>query len=187
RPGSGAEHPGRPRGAPGEPRRTRRDLRDAGPHRRRRRTRRRVPSAPRLPGRGDRHAAVSGRAGRNRAAPDAAGRLPDCARRGDRARGEPVNVQLSVSILSADFARLGEAVAATERGGADQIHLDVMDGHFVPNITFGPPLVAAIRRITRLPLDVHLMITDPDRYLDAFAEAGATTISVHAEVLPHLH
>jgi len=98
-----------------------------------------------------------------------------------------VNVQLSVSILSADFARLGEAVAATERGGADQIHLDVMDGHFVPNITFGPPLVAAIRRITRLPLDVHLMITDPDRYLDAFAEAGATTISVHAEVLPHLH
>lgn len=98
-----------------------------------------------------------------------------------------MNVQLSVSILSADFARLDDAVAAAERGGADQIHLDVMDGHFVPNITFGPPLVAAIRRITRLPLDVHLMMANPDRYLEAFAEAGAATISVHVEVVSHLH
>jgi ribulose-phosphate 3-epimerase len=78
-------------------------------------------------------------------------------------------------------------VAATERGGADLIHLDVMDGHFVPNITIGPMVVRAVRRTTRLPLDVHLMVTDPDRYLEAFAEAGASMMSVHVEVLPHLH
>jgi len=98
-----------------------------------------------------------------------------------------VSVLLAPSILSADFAVLGEQVAAAERGGADLIHVDVMDGHFVPNITIGPPVVRSIKRIAKVPLDVHLMITDPDRYLDAFAEAGASMISVHVEVLPHLH
>jgi ribulose-phosphate 3-epimerase len=98
-----------------------------------------------------------------------------------------MTVRLAPSILSADFAALGAAVAAVERGGADQIHLDVMDGHFVPNLTMGPAVVAAVRRITRLPLDVHLMVTEPDRFLDAFAAAGAGIITVHAEVLPHLH
>ena len=98
-----------------------------------------------------------------------------------------MSVLLAPSILSADFAVLGEQVAAAERGGADLIHVDVMDGHFVPNITIGPPVVRSIKRIAKVPLDVHLMITDPDRYLDAFAEAGASMISVHVEVLPHLH
>jgi ribulose-phosphate 3-epimerase len=98
-----------------------------------------------------------------------------------------MTVRLAPSILSADFAALGDAVAAVERGGADQIHLDVMDGHFVPNLTIGPAVVAAVRRVTRLPLDVHLMVTEPDRYLEAFARAGAGIITVHAEVLPHLH
>jgi ribulose-phosphate 3-epimerase len=98
-----------------------------------------------------------------------------------------MTVRLAPSILSADFAALGDAVAAVERGGADQIHLDVMDGHFVPNLTLGPAVVAAVRRVTRLPLDVHLMVTEPDRHLEAFARAGAGIITVHAEVLPHLH
>ncbi|HEY7288400.1 MAG TPA: ribulose-phosphate 3-epimerase [Vicinamibacterales bacterium] len=98
-----------------------------------------------------------------------------------------MSVLIAPSILSADFAALGDAIAAAERGGADLIHVDVMDGHFVPNITIGPPVVKSIRKVTRLPLDVHLMITDPDRYIDAFAEAGASMISVHVEVLPHLH
>jgi ribulose-phosphate 3-epimerase len=98
-----------------------------------------------------------------------------------------VTVQIAPSILSADFAALGAAVAATERGGADLIHVDVMDGHFVPNITIGPPVVRALKRVARVPLDVHLMISDPDRYIEAFAEAGAAMISVHVEVLPHLH
>jgi ribulose-phosphate 3-epimerase len=98
-----------------------------------------------------------------------------------------MTVQIAPSILSADFAALGEAVAAAERGGADLIHVDVMDGHFVPNITIGPPVVRSLKRIARVPLDVHLMITDPDRYIDAFAAAGAWMISVHVEVLPHLH
>jgi ribulose-phosphate 3-epimerase len=98
-----------------------------------------------------------------------------------------MSVRLAPSILSADFAALGAGVEAVERGGADQIHLDVMDGHFVPNLTFGPALVAAVRRVTRLPLDVHLMIEEPDRYLEAFAAAGATGLTVHVEVLPHLH
>jgi len=98
-----------------------------------------------------------------------------------------VSILLAPSILSADFARLGDAVAAVERGGADLIHVDVMDGHFVPNITIGPPVVKSLRRVATVPLDVHLMITDPDRYIGPFAEAGASLISVHVEVLPHLH
>jgi ribulose-phosphate 3-epimerase len=98
-----------------------------------------------------------------------------------------VSVRIAPSILSADFAALGDAIAAVERGGADLIHVDVMDGHFVPNITIGPPVVASLKRVVHVPLDVHLMITDPDRYLDAFAEAGAAMMSVHVEVLPHLH
>ncbi len=98
-----------------------------------------------------------------------------------------MSVLIAPSILSADFARLGEAIAMAERGGADLIHVDVMDGHFVPNITIGPPVVKSIKRVARVPLDIHLMITDPDRYLDAFAGAGASMISVHVEVLPHLH
>jgi ribulose-phosphate 3-epimerase len=98
-----------------------------------------------------------------------------------------MTVRVAPSILSADFARLADAVALVEGAGADLIHVDVMDGHFVPNITIGIPVVAALSRVTTLPLDVHLMISDPDRYLDAFAGAGAAMITVHAEVLPHLH
>jgi ribulose-phosphate 3-epimerase len=98
-----------------------------------------------------------------------------------------VTIRVAPSILAADFAALGQAVAAAERGGADLIHVDVMDGHFVPNITIGPPVVASLKRVTRVPLDVHLMIEEPDRYIDAFADAGASMISVHVEVLPHLH
>jgi ribulose-phosphate 3-epimerase len=98
-----------------------------------------------------------------------------------------VSVTIAPSILSADFAALGEAVAAVERGGADLIHVDVMDGHFVPNLTVGPAVVRSLKRVTRVPLDVHLMITDPDRYIEAFHDAGASMMSVHVEVLPHLH
>jgi ribulose-phosphate 3-epimerase len=98
-----------------------------------------------------------------------------------------MSVLIAPSILAADFAALGEQIAAAERGGADLIHVDVMDGHFVPNITIGPPVVKSLRRVAHVPLDVHLMITDPDRYIEAFAEAGAAMISVHVEVLPHLH
>jgi ribulose-phosphate 3-epimerase len=98
-----------------------------------------------------------------------------------------MTIRLAPSILSADFAALGRDVEAATRGGADQIHVDVMDGHFVPNITIGPPVVRALRKVTTLPLDVHLMIMEPDRYLDAFVDAGANLISVHVEVLPHLH
>jgi ribulose-phosphate 3-epimerase len=96
-------------------------------------------------------------------------------------------IRLAPSILSADFARLGADIDAVTRGGADQIHVDVMDGHFVPNITIGVPVVKSLRKATALPLDVHLMITDPDRYIDAFIDAGANMVSVHVEVLPHLH
>lgn len=95
--------------------------------------------------------------------------------------------KIAPSILSADFCRLGEEIMAVEAGGADYIHIDVMDGHFVPNITIGPPVVAAVRKITRLPLDVHLMIENPDRYIPDFAAAGADIIVVHAEASIHLH
>lgn len=93
---------------------------------------------------------------------------------------------LAPSILSADFARLGEEVAALEAAGADWIHVDVMDGRFVPNLTFGPPVVKALRKVTKLPLDVHLMIVEPDRWIDAYADAGADIITVHAEACTHL-
>jgi ribulose-phosphate 3-epimerase len=96
-------------------------------------------------------------------------------------------IRIAPSILSADFAALGASIAAAEKGGADLIHVDVMDGHFVPNITIGPPVVKSIKRVATVPLDVHLMITDPDKYAPAFAEAGADMLSVHVEVLPHLH
>lgn len=95
-------------------------------------------------------------------------------------------VQLAPSILSADFCRLGEDVAAVDNSGADIIHIDVMDGHFVPNLTIGPLVVKALRRITKKPLDVHLMIADADRYLEDFANAGADWITVHVEACPHL-
>jgi ribulose-phosphate 3-epimerase len=93
---------------------------------------------------------------------------------------------LSTSILSADFARLGEEIATVEAAGADWIHIDVMDGHFVPNITMGPFIVETCRRITTLPLDVHLMIEEPERYLEAFAKAGASGLTVHVETCPDL-
>jgi len=93
---------------------------------------------------------------------------------------------LAPSILAADFSRLGEEIAAAERGGAGVIHVDVMDGHFVPNITVGPPVVKSLRKATRLPLDCHLMIANADLYLDAFADAGASWMSLHVEAVPHL-
>jgi ribulose-phosphate 3-epimerase len=98
-----------------------------------------------------------------------------------------MTIRLAPSILSADFAHLGRDIAAAERGGADLIHVDVMDGHFVPNITIGPPVVRAIKRVAGVPLDVHLMIQDPDRYVDDFVDAGASMLSVHVESLRHLH
>ncbi|MEH7353066.1 ribulose-phosphate 3-epimerase [Neobacillus drentensis] len=96
-------------------------------------------------------------------------------------------VKIAPSILSADFSKLGEEILAVEKGGADYIHIDVMDGHFVPNITIGPLIVEAIRPITKLPLDVHLMIENPDQYIEAFAKAGADYITVHVEACRHLH
>jgi len=96
-------------------------------------------------------------------------------------------VKIAPSILSADFAKLGEEIIAVEKAGADYIHIDVMDGHFVPNITIGPLIVEAIRPVTKLPLDVHLMIENPDQYIEAFAKAGADYITVHVEACRHLH
>src|SRR5512143_1743598 len=96
-------------------------------------------------------------------------------------------LRIAPSILSADFGRLAEEVRAAEAAGADWIHVDVMDGRFVPNITIGPLVVKALRKVTKLPLDVHLMIVEPERYVDAFAEAGADTITVHVEACTHLH
>lgn len=96
-------------------------------------------------------------------------------------------LRIAPSILSADFSKLGAEIADVEKGGADWIHVDVMDGHFVPNMTIGPLVVEAIRPVTALPLDVHLMIEQPDRYIPAFARAGADLISVHAEACTHLH
>ncbi|MCB2182547.1 MAG: ribulose-phosphate 3-epimerase [Desulfobulbaceae bacterium] len=97
------------------------------------------------------------------------------------------NKMLAPSILSADFAKLGDEINAVIKAGADVIHVDVMDGHFVPNITIGPPVVAAVRKICDVPLDVHLMISDADKYIDAFAEAGSDWITVHVEACTHLH
>jgi ribulose-phosphate 3-epimerase len=96
-------------------------------------------------------------------------------------------IRIAPSILSADFGRLADEVRAVEAAGADWIHVDVMDGRFVPNITIGPLVVEAVRKVTKLPIDAHLMIVEPEKYVEAFAKAGADVISVHAEVSPHLH
>ncbi len=98
-----------------------------------------------------------------------------------------MNAKIAASILSADFARLGQQVEEAEAAGADWIHVDVMDGHFVPNMTIGPPILKALRPITGLPLDVHLMIEQPDRLIPEFARAGADVLTVHVETCPHLH
>jgi ribulose-phosphate 3-epimerase len=96
-------------------------------------------------------------------------------------------LKIAASILASDFARLGDEVRAAAQGGAEWIHVDIMDGHFVPNLTMGPPVVRAVRRATELPLDVHLMIEEPDRYLQAFVDAGADSLTVHQEACVHLH
>ena len=98
-----------------------------------------------------------------------------------------MTIKLAPSILSADFARLADAIAEAETGGADWIHVDVMDGHFVPNLTIGPPVVRSLRKVTKLPLDVHLMIERPDALIDDFVDAGADIITVHQEACTHLH
>jgi len=95
-------------------------------------------------------------------------------------------MKIAPSILSADFAALGEAIARVEAAGADQLHVDVMDGHFVPNLTIGPPVIESIRKRTRLPLDVHLMIEEPERWIETYVRAGADWLTVHAEACPHL-
>ncbi|GJL65508.1 MAG: ribulose-phosphate 3-epimerase [Nitrospirales bacterium] len=99
----------------------------------------------------------------------------------------PSTPLIAPSILSADFGRLAEAVSQVEAAGADWIHIDVMDGHFVPNLTVGPPIVEAVRKVTTLPLDVHLMMTNPDAFIGEFADAGADFLTVHVEACPHLH
>ena len=98
-----------------------------------------------------------------------------------------MKVRIAPSILASDFGRLAEQVVEAEEAGVDWIHVDVMDGHFVPNITIGPAITEAVRRATRLPVDVHLMIEEPDRYIQAFADAGADYLTVHQETCPHLH
>jgi len=98
-----------------------------------------------------------------------------------------VSVVIAPSILSADFAKLGDDIAMLEAGGADWIHVDVMDGRFVPNLTFGAKVIETVRRLTTLPIDVHLMVVEPERYFDDFAAAGATGLTIHPEVSPHLH
>ncbi len=98
-----------------------------------------------------------------------------------------MTVRIAPSILSADFARLGDEVAMCEAGGADWIHVDVMDGRFVPNLTFGAKVIETVRRLTSLPIDVHLMVVEPERYFDDFAKAGANVLTIHPEVSPHLH
>jgi len=97
------------------------------------------------------------------------------------------SIRIAPSILSADFARLSDEVSRVEKGGADLLHIDVMDGHFVPNLTVGPPIVEALRKVTKLPLDVHLMMTNPDAFIPEFAQAGADYLTVHVETCPHLH
>jgi len=99
----------------------------------------------------------------------------------------PRPVRIAPSLLAADFSRLGDEVRAAEAAGADSIHIDIMDGRFVPNLTMGPVIVEAIRAVTKLPLDIHLMILEPERYLDAFAKAGGDILTVHIEASPHLH
>lgn len=99
--------------------------------------------------------------------------------------GHPI--QIAPSILSSDFARLADEVAAVERAGADLLHVDVMDGHFVPNLTVGPPIVESLKKVTKLPLDVHLMITNADAFIPEFVKAGADYLTVHVEACPHLH